>query len=204
MKISFLLLFLFIALHGHTQMIKQFKELGCAEKRWVLFHPFIVKKTAQLSSEAVKVSASDSIKEVLGKDGNGGSLDAFRHTYWMATLTQEIGTRRALKLGKAHEKKNERDFKKKRLEDGAIPDSVSIEMDLFNNRIGAALVDKNQEISTKQIQQLVIAQVCEGKTVVISKNAELQSLDISGNIIPRSYWEWKWNSGRVLVPSDCN
>jgi hypothetical protein len=205
MKIK-LLLFLLLtgSMNVQAQFRKQFKELGCVEKRWVLFHPFVAKKTARLSSKVVKVANSDSIKSILGKDGNGGNLDAFRHTYWMAILTQEIGDRRALKLGIAHEKKNKQDFKKKRLEDGAIPDSVSIEMDLFNNCVGAGLVEKKQNVTTKEIQGMVILKICKGNTLVISKNVELQSLNAFGNILPRSDWEGKWNSGRVLVPSSCH
>jgi len=188
----------------HAQFRKQFKTLGCAEKRWVFFHPFIAKKTAKLSSKVVTVTNSDSIKSILGKDGNGGNLDAFRHTYWMAVLTQEIGKRRALKLGIAHEKKNKQDFKKKRLEDGAIPDSVSIEMDLFNNRVGAGLVEKKQNVTTKEIQGMVILKICKGSTMVIAKNAALQSLDQNGALVMKADWEGKWNSGRVLVLSNCH
>lgn len=205
MRIKILIGFLLVSsFRVEAQLINQFKKLGCAEKWWVITHPFIANKTAQLSLEVKKVAKSDTIKTLLGKDGNGGALDAFRHTYWMAVLTQEIGKRRALKLGEAHEKKNERDFKKRRDEDGAIPDSISIQMDLFNNQVGSSLVLKNERISISELQKRVMEQICSGKTLVVAKNEKAQSLDINGNIILREDWEGKWNSGRVLVPSSCN
>ena len=150
------------------------------------------------------MAKSDTIKTLLGKDGNGGALDAFRHTYWMAILTKEIGSRRALKLGEAHEKKNKQDFKKGRLEDGTIPDSVSIQMDLFNNQVGSSLVVKKERVSISELQMRVIEQICSGKTLVVAKNEKAQSLDINGNVLIREEWEGNWDSGRVLVPSSCN
>ncbi len=205
MRIKILIgLLLVCSFSVEAQLINQFKKLGCAEKWWVITHPFVANKTAQLSLEVKIVANSDTIKTLLGKDGNGGALDAFRHTYWMAILTKEIGSRRALKLGEAHEKKNKQDFKKGLLEDGAIPDSVSIQMDLFNNQVGSSLVVKKERVSISELQMRVIEQICSGKTLVVDKNEKAQSLDINGNVLIREEWEGNWDSGRVLVPSSCN
>ena len=46
----------------------------------------------------------------IGDDNNGGALDAFKHAFWMARLTQGIGHRASLSLGKAHEKGNYKAF----------------------------------------------------------------------------------------------
>ena len=76
------------------------------------------------------------VNSVVGKDNNGGKLDAFKHSYWMARLTQGIGKRAAFRLGKAHEKGNYQTYQRRRLEDGLLPDKPSTDMDLYNNNIG--------------------------------------------------------------------
>ena len=107
----------------------------------MLLHPFVAKRAYDCTKYVV--AAVDSLKRAgtIGTDHNGGSLDAFRHAYWMANLSSAIGSRKALKLGKAHEKGNYLEYKRHRLEDSILPDSVSCAMDLANNRVGAHSVD---------------------------------------------------------------
>ena len=121
---------------AQNNALKSFKELSCPEKWWVIGHPFVAKKTLKVSQ--IARLKTDSIKEnnILKGVGNGDQVDAFRHTYWMASLTQTIGQRKAKRLGIAHEKGNKRDFKKGNKEEGSLPDKISSEMDLFNNEVG--------------------------------------------------------------------
>ena len=107
------------------------------EKRWAVFHPFIAKKSYILTKEALYVA--DSIKNSSTLDGDiaGGQVDAFKHAYWMALLSQHIKGRKALKLGKAHEKGNYKSFKKSiRKGFPTSNDKRSSEMDLWNNQKG--------------------------------------------------------------------
>ncbi|MDF1673085.1 MAG: hypothetical protein P1U41_06245, partial [Vicingaceae bacterium] len=101
---------------------KSFKKLSCPEKWWVIWHPFVAKKAFNVSQLARQKTDSIKQNKILKGNGSGGQVDAFRHTFWMAKLTNEIGWRRAEKLGKAHEKGNYKDYKKRRLEDGVVPD----------------------------------------------------------------------------------
>ena len=66
-------------------------------------------------------------------------MDAFRHAYWMARLTQSIGRKKALKLGEAHELGNYQDYLSGKVEEVHLPDSMSSVMDRWNNRLGAGI-----------------------------------------------------------------
>ena len=135
---------------------KKFKDLSSPEKCWVLTHPFKAKRALRISIEAQKTSDSIKKTNTLDQDGNGGQVDAFRHAYWMASLSKEIGKKSAKSLGKAHEKGNHKQFKKNELEDRIIPDEASSEMDLYNNLIGIELYTKNKNASRIELIHLVI------------------------------------------------
>ncbi len=138
MRIKFLLFFLFLIfnLESYSQSkTKQFFKLSTPEKCWVVFHPFKAKRAFYIMQDALKTTDSISKTNLIGNDLNGGQLDAFKHSYWMARSTQKIGGRASIKLGKAHEKGNFRSFKKGKKEDGFLPDQPSSEMDLYNNNM---------------------------------------------------------------------
>ena len=109
-------------------------KISCPEKRWAVFHPFIAKKSYNLTKETLQVTDSVKNSKILDGDINGGQVDAFKHAYWMALLSQNIKYKKALKLGKAHEKGNYKSFKKS-LRKGfqTSQDQRSSEMDLWNN-----------------------------------------------------------------------
>ncbi|MBK7181849.1 MAG: hypothetical protein IPH89_02375 [Bacteroidetes bacterium] len=83
----------------------KFSKLSRPEKIWVLAHPFVAKKAMLASRQALVVTDSIAKLGIIGNDNNGGKLDAFKHAYWMVYLSFKIGSRRALKLGKAYEKR---------------------------------------------------------------------------------------------------
>ena len=127
----------FLLLTSCSSTIKtSYGKLSSAEKTWVVFHGFKAKKAYDISLEAERVTDSIKKKRIIGTDISGGKLDAFKHSYWMARLTQEIGHKRAKRLGTAHEKGNYKAFKKGKEEDGDVPDKISSDMDFFNNEVG--------------------------------------------------------------------
>src|SRR6185369_7369148 len=119
-----LILFFCLFLKGEAQISyrEEFHKLSCPEKRWVIFHLFIAKKTFRLTQLARATSKELAKSPSLDGDENGGQVDAFRHAYWMALLSQHICWRKARSLGKAHEKGNYREFKKGKTEEGLLPD----------------------------------------------------------------------------------
>ncbi len=206
-------------LYGQQTACKNFKKLSCPEKRWVIFHPFVAKKALQLSLEARTVTAEVKQQKLLKGTGNGDQLDAFRHTYWMARLAQEIHWRKAKRLGKAHEKGNYRQFKKGKLEDDVLPDKISSEMDLFNNevalrqhsdistssiqaKLNVTKSDKKNQVKQTDLRNEVIKWVKEGRCKIIKTDTNGNFLDEQNNIIPAEELKGKWENRKVLVNSD--
>src|ERR1700741_2953495 len=130
-SIIFLLLFSFIfQLSAQSpSAVKYFSKLSRPEKCWVIAHPFKAKKAFRITKHVLLDVDSVKASGIIGTDNNGGKLDAFKHAYWMASVAIKIGSRRAKKLGIAHEKGNWIQFKKHQLEDTVLPDSVSAVMD---------------------------------------------------------------------------
>ena len=105
----FIGLLFFSAISVSQSNWKQFKKLSSPKKIWVLFHPFKANKALMVSKEAYRIADSIKKSPLLDGDASGGQVDAFRHAFWMASLTAEIGWRKARKLGVAHEKGNYKD-----------------------------------------------------------------------------------------------
>ncbi len=176
-------------------------KVSSPEKWWVIWHPFKAKRALDISLTTLKITDSVGSSGEIGKDINGGHLDAFKHCYWMLALSEEIGESAALKLGKAHEKGNFRAFKKGKLEDGHLPDSPSSEMDLYNNKIGASLAKEQKVLDEIQRVKLVIQAIKAGELVILKKKGS-DFLTCEGHIIPRDSLRGKWYNDKCLVPSD--
>lgn len=178
---------------------KGFASLSRPEKCWVLAHPFVAKKAFRSSLKAR--AAADS----LGKSGamtgaNGGQLDAFRHAYWMALLVQDMSAKKALKLGRAHEKGNYLGWKKNKSEEGRRADSLSCVMDLRNNEIGA-LIGKNCSSVNALVDSVKFA-VWNGRLTILKKDAEGNLLDCQGNMVDITLYDRKWYMPLCLVKSN--
>ncbi|CAA0227447.1 DUF6973 domain-containing protein [Tenacibaculum maritimum] len=201
-KTSFLFFFVLINHIVAQSNWKQFKNLSGPKKTWVLFHPFKAKLAFEISKDARKIA--DSIKKttVLDGDASGGQVDAFRHTFWMARLHQSIGKAAACSLGKAHERENYQTYKKKKLEDGIVPDLVSSEMDLYNNNIGLNLVTKRDHISKNSLIYLVINKILKGEMKIVKKDKKGNYLNCKGAIISPDSLKGKWKNKKCLVPSN--
>lgn len=180
----------------------EFHQLSFPEKRWVFFHPFIAKKAFRLTQQAREAAKEMANSSLLDGDENGGQADAFRHAYWMALLSQNINWRKARQLGKAHEKGNYKDFKKRRIEEGALPDSVSGMMDLFNNETGIEIGRKNKDLAKEELIRVVRDSVMTGRMKIIRKGKNGDPIDCEGNKINLQDFEHRWNIPKCLVESD--
>ena len=204
MKKYFLLFIcLFISFSSYSQSNWQkFKNLSGAKKVWVIFHPFKAKKALLISNEANRVSDSLVKSNLLDNDPSGGQVDAFRHAFWMATLRQKIGKNAARSLGKAHEKENYQTYKKRKLEDGVIPDEISTKMDLFNNDFGLRLTRKGSKTPRKGLIYRIINAIHQGKLRVIKKDKKGNFLTCNGKIISAKSLQGKWKNNKCLIPSN--
>lgn len=196
------MLFPFYLKAQQESVFKKFSQLSRPEKYWAFRHPFTAKKAWKITQDVLKVTDSIAGVKTLDGDQNGGQVDAFRHSYWMASLAQSIGWRKALKLGRSHEKANYIDFKKHRLEDGAHPDKPSGDMDIYNNKAGATIGKENKNVSGKDLQILIIDAIKAGKMKIIKKDSLGNFLDEKGIIIPADSLQGKWINNKCLVGSD--
>ncbi len=176
-----------------------FFKLGSAERWWVVSHIFVAKKSKEITQRSIQLSDSVAKAENFPNRQSGGEKDAFRHALWMALLAEEIGVKKALKLGVAHEKKNRKDFEKGRKEEGALPDSVAIEMDLYNNAVGAKI---SEECTADSILICVKQKLYAGELRIVKMNLKGESLNEYDEPIPRKLWEGNWKNERLLVPSN--
>ena len=90
----------------NNNLFKKFCGLSRPEKCWVIAHPFIAKKIWKITQKVLEITDSISKISTLDGDKNGGQVDAFRHAYWMASLTKYMRGGKALRLCKAHERGN--------------------------------------------------------------------------------------------------
>jgi len=171
-------------LYGQQDNVKI--KISRPEFLWALSHPFKAKRALNITRIALLVT--DSLeKDSNLRDRSGGQLDAFKHGLWMALLTQEIGSKAALKLGIAHEKANYINFKKGRpysSHNHSVMDSLN---NIVGSKIGNKLNNRNDIINA------VINSVKKGDFYMLQKNLEGQYIDCKGNIIEKNDNQWEWN-----------
>lgn len=198
-----LIFLLFFSAHAHAQtVVKDFFSLSAPEKWWVVLHPFKAKKALNISKDALKVTDSISATDQLDNDINGGQLDAFKHSFWMASLTQHIGKRSAIKLGEAHEQGNYISFKRQQLEDGSLPDKAASEMDLFNNQIGQTVAISNKGAKKEVLIEIIIKAIHKGEMRILLKNDAGRFLNCNETVIPKDSLSNTWENNKCLVPSN--
>jgi hypothetical protein len=194
--------YLIPALDG--QPVRSFGGASSPELRWALFHPHAAKHAYACAQRARTITDSLQKAGVL-TDENGGQLDAFRHAYWMALCVQKITPQKAEMVGRAHEKSNYRQFKRGRNEDGARPDSVACEMDLYNNSTGIALGLAFKHDSQPQKLSLitrVISAVKSGQLRILRKDASGNYLTCDGKAIDLTAYKNRWSIPKCMVSSN--
>lgn len=200
--LSILFLFCFLPSLAQDSNYQKFRKLSCPEKWWTITHPFIAKKASKITTEARNTTKKVLTDTILKGTGNGLQVDAFRHTYWMARLAQEINWRKTKRLGIAHEKGNKKDFKKHRYEDGSIPDKTSSDMDFFNNSVGIKLGKENRKISQEELKEIVIQVILQGKCKMIKMDDKGNFLDCNNQTISPEKLKGKWENEKCLVNSN--
>lgn len=193
------LVYLFLSSISSLAQRSAFMQLGVAQKKWVLAHPFKAKIAYQVTQQAlVKLDSLGATNYFEGNIKSGSKADAVRHAYWMVLLSKKIGKRRALKLGKAYERKNKRDFKKGSVVGTYLPDLVGMQMDLKNNAVG---VNIENRFSSNELLAVVLSFLEQGKLVYIKQNEKGEFLDKNGQIILYEDWSGKWKNDRVVIPT---
>lgn len=178
------------------------QPISCYEFRWACLHPFAALKIKKQLPKALAVYSD--MKKAGRPDAynNGGKLDAFRHVYTMAFLARNIRPRKLRKLGKAHEKGNERQFRKGQQEEGERPDSLGCEMDLRNNELGFTLGRANKGISDVALKNIVIKAINDGEAWYLKRNTRSEYLDCAGNPLDLALYREKWYVPKCLVKTN--
>ncbi|MCX7953778.1 MAG: hypothetical protein N3A01_01155 [Bacteroidales bacterium] len=196
-----MLILLFFSINIKAQsLLKVFLSLECPEKWWVITHIFKAKKIYKLSQIALKETELLRADTTLDGDICGGQLDAFRHAYWMALVTKYYGPKRALSLGKAHERSNYKMFLKGKLEEHSYPDYESTQMDYLNNDVGIYIGKEYKFLSDEELKKTIVDYIKAGKLYVLKKDNEGNYLDCDGNKIILK--EKKWITNKCIVASD--
>ncbi len=204
-RIIYIIVFIFISgnIYPNTNTyelisIKNLKpklNISFREALWAITHPFIAPKVHKLTKEAMKTTKEIGENNILS-DISGGSLDAFKHSYWMALLSQEIKVSKARKLGKIHEYVNYTSYK--RGNNGQ--DSIASAMDLLNNDAGIKIGKNNKTINRKQLISIVTNNIKNGNMYIISKDIQGNYLDSNNRIIDLTK-EKKWHKRKCLISS---
>lgn len=205
-SIIFLLFFqalLKLNLYGQVKkMWSKYSSLSRPEKTWVLAHPFVSKKAYLLTNLTTETVDDLKNKNIIGRDESGGKLDAFKHTFWMALLSQKINHKKVNKLGKAHEKGNYLGFKRGKMEDNNCSDQVSSEMDLWNNAIGIRIGSANKNLEIKELEKLVLKSLHDGELMIIKKDNNGNYLNTSDSVIKSENLCKSWKNDKTLVKSN--
>lgn len=170
-------------------------NLSFREALWVITHPFITPKVYKLTKEAMKTTKKIGNENILS-DISGGNLDAFKHAYWMALLSQEIKSSKAQKLGKIHEYVNYISYK--RGNNGQ--DSIASAMDILNNEAGIKIGEANKNANRKELIDIVIRDINNGNMYIIKKDTLDNYLDYDNKIIDLSI-EKEWHKRKCLIHS---
>ncbi len=182
--------------------IKKFTSLSSPEKWWVFTHPFKANKAFYITNDVLKITDSIGKTQLLDTDINGGQLDAFKHSYWLARLSIEIGVRASLKLGEAHEKGNYKTFKKRQKEDGSVPDKIATTMDLFNNEVGAKIAVEKEDLTKQELIDIIITKINKGSMKIIKKDNLGNFLTCDNQLINLQLIRGKWENDKCLVASN--
>lgn len=199
-SVAFFILCFPLNLSAQNNM-KSFLKLSCPEKKWVVFHIFKAKGAYNISLDVTNKTKELINDTTLDGDINGGQLDAFRHCYWMAKITQKYGWRTARSLGKSHEKGNYIDYKKHRTEEGTFPDAQACQMDYLNNDAGIELGKNSAGLNDEEIILKIKEMILSGKLYVIKKDKAGNYLTCSGELITEEELKGKWETPKCVLPS---
>lgn len=187
---------------AYSQFMKSYRKLTKPERHWVLWHPVAAFRTHTLADTAKREAIRRLKDPDLDGDINGGMVDAFKHTLWMALNAQRISPSKALSLGEAHEESAKLEFLADPSRKTVGQDSIASRMDILNNIVGVDIGSHNPKASYTEIVSLVKQAVVDGRCWKIKKVGHHKYLDDSNEVINIHDYDGKWNIPKVLVPSN--
>ncbi|MBO5839051.1 MAG: hypothetical protein J6R06_05185 [Bacteroidales bacterium] len=178
-----------------------FQSMNIQNKIWAVANAKTLTKALDISEKVLQTM--DSLYQAKNFETNveGSKYDAFRHVFWMYSLSSEIGKTKSRKIGVIYEDYNEYVFLTKPL---SGYDFAGRTMDEYNNEVGLSLFDKigkqEKEIVIENIKDLI----SKGYVKIIAKDKNQNSLDKEGNVIKEEEWKSNWKNNRYLINSNVN
>jgi hypothetical protein len=169
---------------------------------WAFTHPIAAIKVKHISKRCYTIYNSRKSEGIPDNFSNGGKLDAFRHVFFMASFAQKVKPKKLRKLGIAHEKGNQKQFKRLQPEDGEIPDSLSTVMDLDNNEIGILIGSSNKSLSSDSLEKLVLTRIAQGNSTIMKRRKDGTYLDCIDKPIDLKLYFKCWSVPKCLVKSN--
>ncbi len=198
LKPGYQLIVMLVAILSKNTYFAQ-QPLSRYEFRWACFHPLAALNIKKQLPKALAVYSAMKKDAVPDAYNSGGKLDAFRHVYTMAFLARDISPRKLRKLGIAHEKGNERQFRKGQQEEGERPDSLASEMDLRNNEMGFMLGAANKAVSDAVLKDLVIKAIGDGEAWYLKRNARSEYVNCAGKPLDLAAYRQTWYVPKCLI-----
>lgn len=177
-------------------------KLSKYERRWAMAHPITaikvkirVKKSQLVYNEMKKQAIPDAYE-------SGGKLDAFRHVYTMAYLSQKISVKKLRKLGIAHEKGNYLTFLRNQSEFSEIPDSLGTVMDLNNNELGFKIGVRCKKMTVDSLKNEVLQAIYMGDAWYLKRNSNGRYVTCEGEEIDLKKIAEKWFVHKCLIKTN--
>jgi hypothetical protein len=183
--------------------IKGLRSLRWSQKVWVMKYPFVAFSGYRLTKRVLAVTAAVKADSILDGDANGGQVDAFRHSFWMASMAQRFAYKKVIALGLAHEKDDYRNYKRDLIEDGSPGDSLASLMDKYNNKTGADIGHANRKCSEAELKALIISAIKDGKMTVLWKDEAGNYLTCEGLVLRIDDYKGRWYKPKCFKPSNC-
>lgn len=101
-------------------------------------------------------------KKQYGRNGKGDESDAFRHAYWQALNTQDVGEDFTRKMSDAHEYSTPA----KEVDSDLI-------MDIHNNDLGIQVGRENPQASPAELISIIKSKMDAGELLIINKDGKL-------------------------------
>lgn len=174
-------------------------RLSSYEFLWALRHPFAAIKIKGIHRKASVIYSQQKLKQEPDSFSVNGKLDAFRHVFFMAAFSQKVKAKKVIRLGKAHEKANYRQFKRDPERNKVQQDSLSTVMDLKNNLIGIGLGRDCRNCSLEELRKKVMELIHEEKVCYILRNNEGRYLNSANEEIKLNDYMGKWFIPFVLL-----
>ncbi len=150
-----------------TKITDKWNQLNDKEKNIIRWHPqwYRVTYIEKNANEAFKMT-----EETFNKQGKGDESDAFRHAFWQARNTQDVGEELTRAWSDAHEY-------------STPPHEVNTDlyMDIHNNDVGIEIGKSNPKATPEELKSIILDKISKGELLILNEDqTKIRKSDGSG------------------------